>query len=266
MIRNERELAQVANQFIAKAGNDLKAKVEGFLEDTGIDFTDLAEILGIECEEIEKILDGKVNTLHLETFAKLLIATNHAIQIIPVQETPIREYEPRHECGQRPQRPIVRPVRPIVPPFMPIPPFFNEKNEKGVETQNVATQRKNACRRVEIEDGDGDKVDNYDNFYLSLSKDNLANIIKRNLWDSEINIETASKDELARFLANKERKLVAIKSAAENHKEVKPRQEQTRPNVNTRTHKPTTEDVFEELFNRLTKFVAENPNIARKLR
>ena len=243
MVKNKRELAEVANEFLAKAGEDLKRKVEKFMNEFDVTGDELADILGVDEDEIDKILEGDIDVLHIDTFAKLLIATNNAIQITPVQETPIREYGPK----------------PIIPPFMPFPPFPPKGAEKKVDEP-----RRNVCRKIEVTDGD-DAVD----FYLGLPKERLVDIIKRNLWDSEIMCATASKETLANFLANKEKKLAAIKACKNQPctKEEKPRQkvERNRPFEGVKASKPSG-DVFGELLKRFDKFVSDNPDIFRKIK
>lgn len=180
MVKNKQELSQEAKRFVSNAGQDLKAKVTAFLDELEITEDEFAEIIGIPQSEMDKIMNGDINTLHINTFAKLLIATNNAIQIIPVMETPIKEY------GNGPL--------PIVPPFiMPPLPFVKQRNSNEREDEEEA-------------------------FYRTKSRENLISIIRRNLWDSEINTSTATFDQLVKFLADKDKRLKAFKREKESRR------------------------------------------------
>ena len=189
MVKNKAQLNQEASNFISNAGKDLKEKVTSFMEELDITDFELADILGIPESEMDKIMNGDINTLHINTFAKLLIATNNAIQIIPVEETPIGAY------GNGP--------RPMVPPFVAPPfPFGVPQPQRRVDETLVRPQRKNEAPNGHQRNVVGNEEEN---FYRTKTFEQLVSIIKRNLWDSEINLNVATKEQLVKFLANKDR-------------------------------------------------------------
>ena len=83
MVRNKRELLAAASEWVNHAKDDIRHSLTQFMDRVGADENRMADILGTSVAEIHSILNG-TGDVTLSTFAKLLIATDNAIEIKPV--------------------------------------------------------------------------------------------------------------------------------------------------------------------------------------
>lgn len=83
MVRNKRELLAAASEWVNHAKDDIHHSLTQFMERTGADVNRMADILGTSVAEVQSIISG-TGDITLSTFAKLLIATDNAIEIKPV--------------------------------------------------------------------------------------------------------------------------------------------------------------------------------------
>ena len=65
-----------------------------FIEASGMNQAQLSDVLGMSMGEIEQILNGN-GEITLTTFAKLLIATDHVLEIKPLSMSPMAQGMPR---------------------------------------------------------------------------------------------------------------------------------------------------------------------------
>ena len=244
-----------ANDWTRMVKNDIRNKVKGFMDETETTTSELAYVLGISEGELDQIINGNCE-ITISTIVKLLIATGNAIEIKPIRATPIGDYSNLHRGG--------------LPPHMP---FFNEP------TPSVRTQRRNifdearqrqALHNVLNFEGDDDELDEneftapttrrqprdshgrFQSFrneptthskFDAMTRPKLVDIIKTHLWDSEIDTVRATKEELVKFLDEKDNKIKAIKDAREREND---------PSVN-------------EFRNKLKDSVRKNPNLRKFL-
>ena len=134
---NREQLQKLASEWTRMAKNDIRNKVISFLREVDASERELAYHLGISDGELKQILEGN-GEITLSTFAKLLIATGNALEIKPIEDTPIGDYEniPTEEEFERPlprpnvfARPKPQPIRPQFgrPSFSrPTPPIHEE--------------------------------------------------------------------------------------------------------------------------------------------
>ena len=87
MVRNKRELIDAASAWLSVAQDDIRKHANAFIEKANINEEMLADILDTDIETIENMLNGTAD-LPMSVFAKILIATNHAIIITPVEALP----------------------------------------------------------------------------------------------------------------------------------------------------------------------------------
>lgn len=247
MVKNREELLQVAGNNANQLKAHLRQAVSNFLTIQNVSEDDLAYVLGITGNEMNQILHGNGNVT-VDVLSKLLVATDMAVEIKPVRNTPLGGYGrkmpksggfpaphgmrvnaqgiPCDESG----RPL--PPPPGMPPFMGGMPPREERaadiqQEVPMETTGpvrdshgrFVKKAKNATRTVrlsshpQMEEG---------NPYLNISRADLANIVRQNIWDGEIDVENASQQELAEFVANKERIMRQRSSQAEQQAEPQP--------------------------------------------
>ena len=233
---NRNELQRLASEWTRMAKNDIRNKVISFMKEVDASEKELAYVLAISDGELKQILEGN-GEISLSTFAKLLIATGNALEIKPIEDTPIGDYNniPTEEEFNRPlprpnvfARPKPQPMRPQFGRQMP--PINVEREEDFVppmpESLRKAMEERFGRRVHQPEQPRED----YGRFapkhpqireeetpmretspFESKSTDELVKIIKERLWDSEINLNRASKAELVAFLDEKNKRMAEYK-------------------------------------------------------
>ena len=235
---NREQLQRLASEWTRMAKNDIRNKVISFMREVDASERELAYVLAISDGELKQILEGN-GEISLSTFAKLLIATGNALEIKPIDDTPIGDYEnvPTEEEFNRPlprpnifERPKPQPMHPQFgrPTFSrPMPPIHEEidEDEKDFEPPMLEAFRRAmeerygrpAHRLAQPRDEHGrfapvhPKVREEVSPFESKSTDELVKIIRERLWDSEINLNRASKAELVAFLDEKNKRMSEYK-------------------------------------------------------
>ena len=238
---NREQLQRLASEWTRMAKNDIRNKVISFMGEVDASERELAYVLAISDGELKQILEGN-GEISLSTFAKLLIATGNALEIKPIEDTPISDYEniPTEEEFERPlPRPNVfarQKPQPMQPQFgrpnfsRPIPPMHEEDGNDF-----IPPMPEELCRAMEGRYGrpvhrPEQPRDEYGRFaskhpqirkeetprrevspFESKSTDELVKIIRERLWDSEINLNRASKEELVAFLDEKNKRMTEYK-------------------------------------------------------
>ena len=223
------------------AKNDIRNKVISFMREVDASERELAYVLAISDGELKQILEGN-GEITLSTFAKLLIATGNALEIKPIEDTPISDYEniPTEEEFERPlPRPNVfarQKPQPMQPQFgrpsfsRPIPPMHEEDGNDFIPPMPEELRRAMEERYDRPVHRPEQPRDEYGRFapkhpqmrkeeaprrevspFESKSTDELVKIIRERLWDSEINLNRASKEELVAFLDEKNKRMTEYK-------------------------------------------------------
>jgi len=235
---NREQLQRLASEWTRMAKNDIRNKVISFMREVDASERELAYVLAISDGELKQILEGN-GEISLSTFAKLLIATGNALEIKPIEDTPIGDYEniPTEEEFNSPlprpnifARPKPQPMHPQFgrPTFSrPMPPIHEEidEDEKDFEPPMPEEFRRAMEERygrpvhrpIQPRDEHGrfapmrPKVREEVSPFESKSTDELVKIIRERLWDSEINLNRASKAELVAFLDEKNKRMSEYK-------------------------------------------------------
>ena len=100
MVRNKGELVAAANAWMGEATRDIAQKMGQFMNATGLTAADIAGLLDADVQMINGILN-KTCDIPMSLFAKILISTGHAVQIVPEKEL---EQAMRRGRGKMPQR------------------------------------------------------------------------------------------------------------------------------------------------------------------
>lgn len=87
MIRNKQELRQVSERMSNRIKSDMRGKILSFIEQMGTNEVELANALDIPVQEVRRILEGD-GEITLTTFVKILIGSNHALEIKPIANVP----------------------------------------------------------------------------------------------------------------------------------------------------------------------------------
>lgn len=238
---NREQLQKLASEWTRMAKNDIRNKVISFMREVDASERELAYVLAISDGELKQILEGN-GEISLSTFAKLLIATGNALEIKPIEDTPIGDYEniPTEEEFERPlprpnvfARPKSQPMQPQfgrpsfsrpIPPMHEedgndfIPPMLEELRRAMEERYGMPVHRPEQPRdeygrfapkhpQMHEEEAPRREVSPFE----SKSTDELVKIIRERLWDSEINLNRASKAELVAFLDEKNKRMAEYK-------------------------------------------------------
>lgn len=209
---NREELQRLASEWTRIAKNDIRNKVISFMEKVCTDESELAYALALSNGELKQILEGD-GEITLSTFAKLLIATGHALEIRPIEETPIARYDnfPSED------EPNCRAYN---------PPSFNDSMSCTRQEEFARAMAEKACRRqahrpTQPRDEHGrfmstrTKVEKKTSPFESMTVDELVKIIKERLWDFEIDLNRASKEELVDFLNGKNKRMEEMRRMKE---------------------------------------------------
>lgn len=264
---NREQLQRLASEWTRMAKNDIRNKVISFMREVDASERELAYHLSMSEGELQQITEGN-GEITLTTFAKLLIATGNALEIKPIDETPIGDYEnlPSEDEFERPlPRPNVfeRP-RPQMnypqfgrPSFSrQVPPIHDEDENRSIfdrvdfgRMHPARFAREIAQKAMEERETNSDMSthrsaqprDEHGRFaprqprreeaprhetpsspFASMGTDELVKIIRERLWDSEINLATASKNDLVKFLDEKNKRMAEFKrmKALENDPKV----------------------------------------------
>lgn len=238
---NREQLQKLASEWTRMAKNDIRNKVISFMREVDASERELAYVLAISDGELKQILEGN-GEITLSTFAKLLIATGNALEIKPIEDTPVGDYEniPTEEEFERPlPRPNVfarQKPQPMQPQFgrpsfsRPIPPMHEEDGNDFIPPMPEELRRAMEERYDRPVHRPEQPRDEYGRFapkhpqmrkeeaprrevspFESKSTDELVKIIRERLWDSEINLNRASKEELVAFLDEKNKRMTEYK-------------------------------------------------------
>jgi hypothetical protein len=242
-------------QFLALFGNwinqyktDIKNKVDTFLKENDSCPDELAYVIDVPVEHIYSILNGNGEDVPVSTFGKLLLASGFALRIEPIENTPLKTYdnvnpeimrnfdfdededldeddvdedeeEDIHEEVRAP-RPnmFARPPRPMgmggmMPPhgFDPsrIPPHVRGNMDKEFE------------RRSPIDRPMPKREEQPTSPFAVMGRNELCKIIRKKLWDSEIDLDNATTKELVHFLEEKDKRMKAYKNTEELERDPK---------------------------------------------
>lgn len=265
---NRQKLQVAASEWVRFAKNDIRNKVIDFMRENDATQRELAYVLGISDGEMEQIVRGN-GEITLTTFAKLLIATGNALEIKPIEETPIGGYDnipegpmpplPRPNPFTRPrmtERPrfehpdvIGEPFnRPPFPPFGSAPIFGDledhDNNEDDEENEPMFPPRdargrfiprhKEVARETQTPRNPTPPTSPFE----TMSRDKLTDIIRKKLWDSEIDVNRASTSELVKFLEEKDKRMKQYKrmSELENDPKVTEFKNRLKNTVNNNPH------------------------------
>jgi DNA-binding phage protein len=210
---NAREIQAAARGFVQQMKDDVRNKLNQFLRESGLTIRQMARDLGLNEDELDRILhgDGRVS---LETFATLLIANGLVIEVKPISEAPIptRNGVPVPPRGFDDEQ---------LPP--PPPGFFDHVRRGGAPTPGEQPRDARgrfmprsggpspAAPRPAAPRGGQSTAPNF----AAMEREQLVEIIQNRLWDTEIDVTRASREQLVRFLQEKDRRRIALEERRE---------------------------------------------------
>jgi hypothetical protein len=216
MVKSREELLRVASRNVAQLKREMSRMLKHFMDRNDVELEEIAYVMGISEERMEDILN-ETATLDVVELSKILVALDLVAEIKPIEMTPLKGYsDDMPEVGGLPDFEDLRPGMPLPPFSRPNPHMFDfdeepiedEEDEEAIEEDEKFDEPKTIEKPKQGRDSRGrflPKEKPIDNEFEKLSDDDLLDIIFKNLWDSEINVETATHEELALFVADKER-------------------------------------------------------------
>ena len=213
MIKNRQTLLALAAEWTTRAKNDLREQILNFMREVGTDETELANALGISDGELSQILNGN-GEITLSTFAKILIATENAIEIKPIGATPFGSYGqippmPRGQfgpCGA--MRP--RDGRPMPPmggqmPPMGVPPMGDVPQRRfcGMPGMSRKMNRQTPPMGGQMPPMADPEIMESIGALDAMPRATLMDTIVTNHWENEINLMTATRADMINFLMEK---------------------------------------------------------------
>lgn len=232
---NRQKLQLVASEWTRIAKNDIRNKVNEFMRENDATPRELAYVLAISEGELEQILNGNCE-ISLSTFAKLLIATGNALEIKPIEETPIGNYENIPDEPMPPIPPFGRMPRrnPFTEPTRTRRPFFTERtttprgpldeDDEREESYGSRPQYSPEDIRDMFEHRFGERFKRHqapsaerpsapqrnrepESPFDVMDRQKMVDIIRKHLWDSEIDLYRASNEQLTSFLKEKDKRM-----------------------------------------------------------
>lgn len=279
-------MLQVAGSNANMLKNHLRKAVSEFLKVQRVSPDELAYVLGLTGAEMKQILEGNGN-ITVDALSKLLVATDMAVEIKPVMNTPLGAYGkgmPRSGGFPGPNGiPVDENGRPLPPPpgfphmgFMgPRPVRRREEraadNMQEVPMETTGPVRDSRGRFVKKSTGSASRRASAtqrpmeqpqtqvpSNPYIGLGDAELVNIIRQNIWDGEIDVNNATHEQLAAFVAMKER---IMRERTENPQpKTQPKVEQTAVNGGS-----DTVNQFLEMLGNFAREAEHNPALAEAI-
>ena len=216
---NRQHLQAAASQWESMAKQDLKNKVYRLLDENNWTIEDLAYNLCVTRPELQNVIDG-TNPIPVSLFAKVIIASGFVLEVKPLSETPFANVEdiPAPQGVIPPYPPYGMPPIGAVPP-PPMRERFESERPRTQEEENGWTRLDEEERprphrpfgehrsRRFAEAAAPSREDAPQSKFRTMTREQLVNIIKEHLWDSEIDTNGASWEALVRFLEAKDKRI-----------------------------------------------------------
>ena len=170
---NRNEINAMSAAWITQATNDLVSKLNALANESSINPLSLSVLLTISKDRLASIL--KCETVPtLEEFVKIMALTGNALSIEPLNEE----------------------VPPMIPPCPPMPHDFHHCHNHACHCHHEIPTEEEPRQEEEKKSP-----------FASMPRERLVNIIVKKLWDTEIDIEESSNEELVEFLNKKDKRI-----------------------------------------------------------
>lgn len=215
---NLRETSEI---WLRTAARDLQNKLEALMTKTSATVDELARVLEIPRMEINSILGGN-GTDSLETFVKIIMASGETLAVMPQMLDPYG----MPLGGQMPPKPSFipqgKPMGMVDEEYRPRPQAAMHTCHCHNHGQEIDAEREERFAR---HPHFGANVSPRVNFrtplqrgsspFDTMSQSELIGIIRKKLWDTEIDVNEASRDELIDLLKEKDCRFRQFKAEEE---------------------------------------------------
>lgn len=170
---NRNEINAMSAAWITQATNDLVSKLNALANESSINPLSLSVLLTISKDRLASILRCETVPT-LEEFVKIMALTGNALSIEPLNEE----------------------VPPMTPPCPPMPHDFHHCHSHACHCHHEIPTEEEPRQKEEKKSP-----------FASMPRERLVNIIVKKLWDTEIDIEESSNEELVEFLNKKDKRI-----------------------------------------------------------
>lgn len=170
---NRNEINAMSAAWITQATNDLVSKLNALANESSINPLSLSVLLTISKDRLASILRCETVPT-LEEFVKIMALTGNALSIEPLNEE----------------------VPTMTPPCPPMPHDFHHCHNHACHCHHEIPTEEEPRQEEEKKSP-----------FASMPRERLVNIIVKKLWDTEIDIEESSNEELVEFLNKKDKRI-----------------------------------------------------------
>ena len=236
---NANFLRQSANAWVQQAKQDIANKIREFLNESGISLPQMANDLGLDINELNNILNGGAPSLM--TFATLMIASGLVMELKPIEEAniPVDGNGMPIPQGAMPagmpmpgmrQRPVQRPHHSMFDDFQrePAPePAPVQQQPRGANGRFKPWPKPQGGAPVPPPPGmrpmpgmrpapmfGGQPQQGNRPPFSQMSREELVQVVREHLWQNEIDLAHVDRDQLVRFLEDKDRQFAELRNEA----------------------------------------------------
>lgn len=230
-------LEKLANQWVELVSKDLQEDVFRLMEETEASIDELAYSIGMDSSDLRNIIEGHCENIDIYTFGLLMIVLGKRLKVENVESK-----------APTPKMPTMEEIHHRKTPFGQENVFTREHRTRPLGQMG---------RRVPIQDGLGipftpifyggineeepKRVQPQNSKFANFPREKLVHIIKKFLWDSEIDVVHSSYNDLVSFLNEKDRQMKEFKEEEDpkvsQFKERARRAIQDNPNLEDFIHK-----------------------------
>lgn len=204
---NREEINKMASQWVTMATNDMKANLVSLANYANINVMSLAPILGMSKDSLQALLESS-RTPTMEEFVKIMILTGNVLSVEPMNDeapTPPIPPIPTRDEVRIPPHSFAHGAQQFASNMTqgrrpnPIPRFGRSIPVRG--GNEPSEQHDEATTNV------NEQANRHRSPFESMSRERLVRIIKKKLWDSEIDTFGATHDDLVKFLEGKDKQI-----------------------------------------------------------
>jgi len=277
MAKNREDLLRMSEHYASKIGGNLaKALVTILKKGNGLTVENISRMLGVNTAEINGLLRGNLSLVSLPTLSKLFVLTGQALDVKPVDNHTFDRQ--RTQGDERPSGGVMLGEGPSpaqIPNGARIPQDVQPRDARGrfVRRSEAARRIGEHMARPQMVSDMPNAAPRVANRLLTMTDEELINIIESNMWDSEIDLMSASRDQMIGFIMAKERIMADGAHAErnvrqdENARPNTPIDEAEQPRANAEAN-TNVSNAIETLFGVLGGVLEEarkNPEIASAL-
>lgn len=271
MINNSEHIDMLTNGLLASIAADLSTRFKNAIDTEGITEYEIGEILDIHPSIVNEVTKGDLSNVSAEELLKMFVAQGLMIDIqeisMPTQPQSVAAQQRQDGVGN--QRPSTGARRIPVYDEAPVPPHGNERIMFEQENPHPQVNENHRVERPFDLNDDNEVVNDQ---FTNKTETELDNIIISNIWDSEINLDSASVEDKRNFVRNKQKIMDERNnrnSFARQRMAANSRHENRRENFNNRFSNPRERMVCNDAINNIANVIRDaindNPSLLNRV-